>query len=123
MLHLNCIILMTFGEKGVSMWILRGLKRLRRVVFGPDIQEVQEDLEGIEGLTARIDEFTRDLASVHTSIQRIERKQLRWIEMLNLKDAIKAQPDNGSDDIVAAEALTNLKSSPVGQPAPGDIVE
>ena len=42
-----------------------------------------------------VSQHTRDLSTLNTGFGRIERKQQRWIEILNLKEA----PDNGGLEV------------------------
>lgn len=54
---------------------------------------------GPEDLPGRLDEAEHNIRELLTAVNRIERKQNRWLDVLNIKD----QPDNG-DKIAAAAA-------------------
>ena len=71
------------------------LKRLWKLRFGSPRLDVGELADELASLSEALPDIIRDLADVHTAIQRIERKQLRWIELLNLQAAMKETPTNG----------------------------
>ena len=65
--------------------------------------------EKVEGNSEVLSQFMQDLATVNTSIQRIERKQNRWLDILNLKEP----PSNGQNTAMAA-AIPAANVAPAG---------
>jgi len=49
-------------------------------------EEVQPDLGTVEGLRVIVEHHIEDLATINTAINRIERKQNRWLDILNIKE-------------------------------------
>lgn len=100
--------------------MFKRLKRLWKLSQEGNIPGTLEALEELEGIRSYLDEHTRDITNINTALQRIERKQNRWIEMLNLKREMKepVSEDNGAkapDLIQPARPLTEFM--------PGQIVE
>lgn len=91
--------------------MFKRLKRLALQYFGSPSSDVSEALEVIQEHSAALEEITRDLADVHTALQRIERKQLRWLEMFNQKSGVVEEPPGGDNK----QSLATL--------VPGQIVE
>ncbi|MBA7540681.1 hypothetical protein ES705_32980 [subsurface metagenome] len=95
---------------------------------GKSKQSLIEDLPGssgrlgqlpsdLEGLRVVIAQNCKDISEVVTAVNRIERKQLRWIELLNMKDMVKAAetvPSNGAEP---AEGLAHLEPGASQQPS------
>lgn len=97
------------------------LKRLIRVALGEPSFSVSEGFVVIEEHAAAIEELTRDLADVHTALQRIERKQLRWLEMFNKWGGAKdlVLEDNGEGKPAIATVTAHVPASGL---TPGQIV-
>ncbi len=68
-----------------------------------------------------------DLATINTAINRIERKQNRWLDVLNLKDPISEKGSDGSGDLGALKAGVDYPAPAAqvaepGTPGPGDEI-
>jgi len=96
---------------------------LSKSTGGKSKQSLIEDLPGnsgrlgqlpsdLEGLRVVIAQNCKDISEVVTAVNRIERKQLRWIELLNMKDMVKAAetvPGNGAE--AEAEGLAHPETA------------
>lgn len=88
------------------------LKQLLRLLFCRASGGPLEAPEETAGFSDIIEELTRDLANVHTAIQRIERKQLRWIELLNLQESMKEPASNNSPQDKAPAVVKVVEAIP-----------
>jgi len=76
-----------------------------------------------------IEQNIKDITALVTAINRIERKQNRWIELLNLGDMVKAAesvPGNGGEakrDEVLEQAITARQTFPAGEYLAGEPTE
>jgi len=69
--------------------------------------------EDLPSLIEIIEEHTRDLGVMNTSIARIERKQNRWLEILNLKDK-----GDGDEKALSSEGFPTQGPADASQLAP-----
>ncbi len=108
------------ARKGESRMLIGRLKRLWKLAKPMVPGDADEVSEQVDELYRLFEEHTRDITNINTALQRIERKQNRWIEMLNLKSAMKepALGDNGGE---ATDALR--PASPLIPLMPGQIVD
>lgn len=110
--------------------MFKRLKRIWRVAFRRAPGGVQGDYGTLPALSESVEVIIRELADVHTAIQRIERKQLRWIELFNLKNEMKEPPGNratvGLDEMkekVAEKSAAFAAPGAATGLTPGQIVD
>ena len=70
--------------------------------------EVQRIATRLSELDEVIDNLRADSATFNTAINRIERKQNRWLDVLNLKDVAPLPDGNGDKSVATAPAARRL---------------
>lgn len=68
----------------------------------------------IEGLAERTSSLVEDQGTINTAINRIERKQNRWLEIINERDLVPSQDEK--EEINSPPALSPAMASLAGEP-------
>ncbi|MBA7668200.1 hypothetical protein ES703_76309 [subsurface metagenome] len=88
-------------------WLFNWVHNGRFEAGSPDPSAINDVYEIMQ-------EHTRDISTLNTGLGRVERKQNRWIEILNLKE----NPDDGSLSLTRTSAPAMDSPSPQPVPAP-----
>jgi len=60
-------------------------------------------VEGLKDLLEMVQQHAKDIATLNTAVNRLERKQNRWLELLNVRETEPSQPFPVPTDRPAAE--------------------
>ncbi|MBA7663911.1 hypothetical protein ES703_71959 [subsurface metagenome] len=88
------------------MWPFSGKKRLVRLLSNDRILLSDNTTITFEELVADIELMHRDIASLNSGVNRIERKQNRWLDVLNIRER---EPTN---QVLAPENAEEWKIPP-----------
>ncbi|MBA7541977.1 hypothetical protein ES705_34293 [subsurface metagenome] len=83
---------------------LSNLTKDRPEQLRPD--DLPDEFDDLTALREVVDSIVKDQATLNTALNRIERKQNRWLDILNLKD-----------DMLPAETPAVIKTDPTPPPA------
>ena len=76
---------------------------------------VSEDVsEGFKDLLEMLQQHTADIATLNTAVNRVERKQNRWLEILNVRETEPRQPFPSPTDEPAAPLAAGSPNSEAG---------
>lgn len=68
------------------MWPFRRLKQLPGLGNEELSKRILEELETTRQFFERLEQAEKDIVNINTALARIERKQNRWVEILNEKE-------------------------------------
>lgn len=81
------------------MWPFKRQKTIRGLTGRDQVKLSNDDLVSIDEIVAALKEHSKDIGVLTQACQRIERKQLRWLELLN-GPAIKEESLPGVGSVI-----------------------
>lgn len=94
------------------MWPFNGLKSVRGLRGADRIELSEGGQVSLDEVMATFSQIGKDIGVLTQACQRIEKKQLRWLELLNIKDETSLLPSinqSGPDEVA------NLASQQTGE--------
>ncbi len=91
------------------MWPFRSKKRIVSLAAGDHIELSDGTAISLDEIVTELINLRRDIGSLNSGVSRIERKQNRWLDVLNIRER---EPTN---QVLAAEVPGDFKI-PVGNP-------
>lgn len=70
----------------IDMWPFRSPKQLPVPVNEGVSADIREQLDTLNEFFERVQQAERDITNLNTAINRVERKQSRWLEVLNERE-------------------------------------
>ena len=87
------------------MWPFRRLKDNHRGNSDSPPETSEDVTEGLKDLLEIVQQHARDIATLNTAVNRIERKQNRWLDILNVRETEPSQPFPPTDEPAATKAV------------------
>lgn len=97
------------------MWPFKRLKDNHRQGNDALVETAEDVHEAIKDLLEMIQANTKDITTCNTAINRVERKQNRWLELLNVRETEPSQPfPPTSEEAAAVKAAASQSKEEAG---------